>query len=660
MEHRSPAIEFINDSTQPRPPVFNPTPWFRSRRFVIFMAGYLLCALVGLIINYSRPAIYQSSATLLTSAMTAIDQVSDAADIQHVAIQRQILLGQELLDETLSRLNSTHPANQLGIAAIRQMLQVKSVSETNLVEMSAEGPQPEILSALINTLIDVYLDARAADIAQNKDRTTENLRNELHDLDIKIEAARQALNQFRNQHDITSTQRDENTALTRLKGLTTALNNASEEEVKAKARLDAVNNAIARGQAVVPTQDQRSLADLEKRLQNLREKLAEFDRRYTREYMALQPQLKYIPREIKNLEHQIEQMRDYGKNIVQTDAEQNYEAARQAVQQIRLQLEEHKQQAAEFSARFAEHETLQTDLAGLEAIYRQTQERLVQIETQNADRYPQVSVIERAFLPLEPVRPHYGRDTLLVLAGSVLFGLFCVWIAEFLTRQPPEPQPGLTLSGLHVYKDIDLDRLKAPQTQTDSKNLPQDGNRTLAPPPQYRELSDTELQTLIAATNSMGRQLIGLLLSGLTLEEAAALNAENFDLSHNTIEISGSNPRVIRISEPLAGLFARYSEPPIWRSPKSLSVNDLGALISLAAINAGLPYSEGIDAETIRHTYIIYLVRQGLRLTELPKLVGNLAPAEQLSYKHYSPPSPGFGSESIECIHPAMNNDAWF
>lgn len=652
MDNQLPQIEIINDSPYPpTSPVVESPPWFRSRRFVIFVAAYLLCAIIGLIYNYSRPAVYRSSATLLTSAKTAIDQSSPDADIQHVAIQRQILLGQELLDETLTRLKITHPQYALSMADIRRMLQVKPVAETNLVEMEAEGSRPKVLPALINTWIDVYLDARAADIEKNKGDTEQILKNELHDQEVKIGAAREALNRFNGQHDIISSEREDNAATARLKGLNDALNEASDDEVKAKARLDAVNKAIARGEAVVPAQDQRSLADLEKRLQELREKLAEFDQRYTREYLALQPSLKYIPQEIQELEKKIAKTKTYGKNIVLTDARQDYDAAQQTVEKIRQQLAEHRQQAAEFNARFAQYETLKTDLEGLEQIYRETQERLVKVETQNVDKYPQVNVIERAYLPLEPVRPHYSRDTLIILTGSVLFGLFCVWAAEYLTRQQQEHQrqPGLTLSGIHLYKDIGFNNLQPPQTE----QLRQQSNKALESPA-VRELSDAELSALLAVADTRGRQLLGFLLSGLTLDEAAMLSPENFDLDVNAIRIPGASPRIIEIGDAFKSQLARSDFLPTWYGGQPVSVDDLAALIGLAAIDAGMPYPEEVDEAAIRHSYIVYLVRQGLRLAELPRLVGYLPPSAQLSYRDYSPPYPGRSLAEINKIHPVM------
>lgn len=73
------------------------------------------------------------------------------------------------------------------------------------------------------------------------------------------------LEQFRQHNEIVSTERQDNEALARLKGLTDSLNKASEEEVKAKARLDTIRKSIERGQIVVPNEDTRTLSALERR-----------------------------------------------------------------------------------------------------------------------------------------------------------------------------------------------------------------------------------------------------------------------------------------------------------------------------------------------------------------------------------------------------------
>ncbi|TXL01986.1 hypothetical protein BMR09_17600, partial [Methylococcaceae bacterium CS3] len=203
---------------------------------------------------YSRPALYRSYATLLTVAQTAIDQQSSDADIQHVAIQRQILTGQELLDETLMRLNHdeeqtngiTFDSSKLTTSELRRMLTVQAVPETNLVELAAIGYQAEILAPIINSWIDIYLQRRAEEVKQSTGLTLEALGEELTGLEDKILSKREELEDFRQINEITSLGREnlfENQSLARFRALNKSFNAPSEEAVKSKARLDAVNKA---------------------------------------------------------------------------------------------------------------------------------------------------------------------------------------------------------------------------------------------------------------------------------------------------------------------------------------------------------------------------------------------------------------------------------
>ena len=175
MKNYSPQIEIYPDNRFNLQPGLIQKPWFRSHRFIIFIAVFLSSAVLSLTYNYSRPAIYRSSATLLTSAMTAIDRESTEADIQHVAIQKQILLGHELIAGTLSRLkeSSTFDAvPELTATDIQNYLDVEPIAETNLVEIRAEGTDREFLPELVNTWVDVYLDARAEEIKKLTDTST--------------------------------------------------------------------------------------------------------------------------------------------------------------------------------------------------------------------------------------------------------------------------------------------------------------------------------------------------------------------------------------------------------------------------------------------------------------------------------------------------------
>ncbi|WP_090828646.1 GumC family protein [Nitrosovibrio tenuis] len=638
-------------------------PWYRSRRLSIFLVVFLVSVTIGLAYNYSRPAIYRSSATLLTSAMTPVDRGSNDADIQHVAIQRQILLGHELIAETLSRLKASDAHQflaRLTTSDIQNLLNVEPVADTNLVEIKAEGGDPKFLPLLINTWIDVYLDARAEEVRKQTNDTTRILEDELKGLSVKIDSARAELESFRKSHDISSTERNENEALARLKGLTDSLNKASEEEVKAKSTLNAIRTAISRGQAVVPEDEKGSLLDLEKRLHDLREKLADLDKKFTREYLNLQPDLKSIPQQIKELESAVNNKRQYGKNVVLTDAEMNYAAAQQTIRELRVQLDEHKKQASAFTSKFTQHDALKTDLEGLEKLYRDAQERLVQVKTSHREKYPQVTVISRAYETREPVRPEYSRDALIVIAGSLLLGLFGVWISEYLT-QKKEQQPSIAVFGMQGYPAAaspavgSLPDYPRSALGSSDQKLPEQKANSLLPGPLHRELSSHQLRILLNAANLKGKQLIGLLLSGLDIDEAVSLEPDQIDLETGTITLAGKTARTVPISGFLQSLFKQSEGQPLWDPDDPRSRVDLSAALVCAAVDSGLPDAEGITAEAIRHSYIAYLVRQGLRLSDLEHVAGHLEPDVVSSYRTYSPPQQGRYLYEIELLHPALS-----
>jgi len=639
------------------PPVREPESWYKSRRLVIFVAAFLICALPALIYVFNRPAVYLSYATLLTVAKTAIDQSSNDADIQHVAIQRQILLGAELLAETSRRLKSGSHAGvsiDLNPDAVRQMLDVRAVAETNLVEMAAEGPDPELLPVLINTWIDVYLDARAKEVSRLLGDTTQTLQSELDSLSGKISIKRAELERFRRQNDIASIEREENEALARLKGLNESLNVVSEEEIKAKARLDAINKAIARGQAVVPQEDTRTLSLLESRAQELREELGDLNRRYTQEFLNLSPTLKVIPEQLALLEAEIKRMRQQGQAVVLSDAEQEYAAARQATREIRGQLDAHKAKASEFSSRFVEHEALRNDLEGLELLYREGQERLAQIEARYSGKYPQVDVIERAFLPGAPIGPNYWRDAVIAVAGSMLFSLFCVWLSEFLTRKT-SPEPTVNLAGVPLYEPDLLPGVRGnalkPVTILPHQHAVLDS-------PQPRELPVETVSALFDSAGTKEKLLIALLLSGPSLEEIVGISRLDIDTGSGKLIIHGISPRTLPLSSVAQSLFANTDCHLITPSGEPLTSADLKALLACAAHDAGLSGTDEITADTLRQSYIIYLVKQGIRLAELESIMGYLPPIELSAYAAYSPPGQKRPLEEINLLYPGLQGVA--
>ena len=653
MRNHLPQIELTPGNHRVEPAFSESPSWLKSKRMLIFLIAFSVTLVVAMSYVLGRSSIYRSHATLLTVAKTAVDQRSDDIDIQHVAIQKQLLLGAEMLAEMTKRL-SFHPEIKtvLTAADIRSLLDVRSVADTNLIEIVAEGSNPKLLPILVNTWLEVYLEAREKEMARSTGDTTQRIQTEITGLTEKIAQKRAELEQFRDHHQIVSTGREENEALARLKGLNDSLNKSVEEEVKAKARLDSIKKSIAKGQAVVPKEDTQKLAILEKRAQELKEELADLDRRYTREYMALTPSLKVIPEKIATLQTEIQQLRSAGQTIVLAEADQDYTAALQASQAIREQLAAHKKKAAEFTARFTEHEALKTDLEGLEQKLREAQERLVQVETKYNGKFPQVDVVERATTPVHPIWPDYTRDSLIALVSALIMGLIAVWVVEFLTRKE-KAKLAINLSGVHIYGSEDAARqVVNPLPLAQPRLLDQQSVQPALIGGMIQEVPPKTIQQLFQAGNPKEQQLIALLMSGLTLDEIATLNAKSFDLENNQLSLSGTHARTVRLNPVLKKLLQADGYHLMSNTGQALSLDDLAVLLTCTIIDAGLTAADGISAEALRQTYLLFLIRQSVRLSDLEQIVGYIAPAELSTLSQFAPPGPKFALQAINLFYP--------
>ena len=148
--------------------------------------------------------------------------------------------------------------------------------------------------------------------------------------------------------------------------------------------------------------------------------------------------------------------------------------------------------------------------------------------------------------------------------------------------------------------------------------------------------------------------MILLLLSGLTLEEISDLVIEQINIDHSVVQLSGVSPRSITIGKRLQAILTESVQSGfLWGQQEVISLENLNAMLYCSIVDTGLNELDGMLAETLRQTYIIYLVEQGVRLALLSKIVGYLSPLELAGYAEFSSPEEGCDVEQIQLIHPA-------
>ncbi len=631
------------------------------RRIRIFLSVVLISLLISLSYTLLRPAIYESRATLLVTPPLINERRGEVSNAQHVELELQYLAGHSLLSRVLEMLSTADGRADVGgltLPDLDEMLEAVPVESTNLVELIAQGPEKELLPVVINTWINVYQDAHADSIAAESASEISDTEQQLAEMGEKVAEKRQELDQFRKDYDIVSMERNENRMLKQLSGMTDSLNKANEEDVAARARMGAIKTAIEEGRPVVSEHGKDSLTNLEQRLVEIQEELKELELEFTPHYMAIDPKIKGLVRKRDMLAGEIAAKQTAGQQITLAAAEQDMATAHESVLRLQAQLDEQQHLVMEFTTRFAEHEALQEELLQLETLYREVQNRQLKNQVDHKRQYPQIDVKEPAFLPERPVYPDYLRDSGLSVAGSVLFGLLVLGLYDFLNR------PGRH-SGMAQLNPVIVNVPGTPALdQVRNDQLPGAQDAPALAHPLNRELTVSEVLNLIKAADTKSRLLITLLLSGLNEEEVSAMTTGDIDLDSAELFVRGVHERKIAVASAITAVLSgclpekQSADSPVFpdSSGEALGKIDLGALLSCAAHDAGLANPDEVTLQALRHTYLAYLVRQGVRLSDLGAIAGDMPPSELAAYTTYSPPGTGVSLDSVEQTYPALVN----
>ncbi|MCB1800236.1 MAG: hypothetical protein KDI82_00970 [Gammaproteobacteria bacterium] len=651
-----PSVELIQGPTSP-PSVPTRGGW---RRWKVFFPVLIVTALVGLAIVYGREPVYRASASILTVKPKAVDTRSADADIEHVAIQGRLLLGEDLLGRLARTLETDPSGTLLGIDALQTMLDVVPVPETNLLELRAEGNDPALLQTLVNRWADTYEVFRAEEIEAATGRTTAEIEDEQVRLGARIETAREALQAFRETNEIVGLERGENKAMASLRGLNDALNKARESLVSAEARKAAVEAAVARGETVVPDQQKQQVAELRLNVQRLEGHIADLRRKYTQAYIDRDPNLKLLPEQLRSLRRDLQSLLDVAKITVVDEATQAVNAAAATLAATERQLQQQQTDVQVFNERYREFQALEEDLARLEKLSADNQQRLAQIQVKNLKDFPPIQIVDRARLPTRPIHPDYERDLMIALGIALALALFATWLAEYLSEKP-RPSAAAPYVGVKIVTgdpnralgrpDVIDNRLTAASTNGALAAPAQPRNRALPALP--RELGGGEVQALIGIGDPQVNAYACLLLSGVSPYELPLVHRDLFAPGGQRLNVPGASTRTIELAPDswrhLAAVFGNGDSASM-----TLPVAVLDQRLRDAARNAGLADSNSVSALSLWHTYVVYLVRQGIDDDALHDQVGMIPPDILHALRQFSPPGGRRPAAQIDFTYPAL------
>lgn len=187
-----------------------------------------------------------------------------------------------------------------------------------------------------------------------------------------------------------------------------------------------------------------------------------------------------------------------------------------------------------------------------------------------------------------------------------------------------------------------------------------------APDPPPRELDDTEIAALISNASDDLRLAVAALLMGLSPAEIVALSWEQIDFASAAINVGDPSARTIRLEGPLAAFLkqrlgeASETAATILHTDRgeSLTLDDLNRLVLYGGYDAGLDRPQEVTSAALRHTYLAFLLRQGIRAADIGRIAGQVPQEEMLAHMQTASARTRLPLEQIDCIHPVLRDIA--
>lgn len=671
------------------------------RRLTVFLSVFVTLAVIGLIYDFARPAIYRTSAQLdfvpasarpaaaAATSPTAGTPSADAADRPYsLRDEVQYLSSTTLLSKVWSDIDpgadvppSLRTANPP--ATLQSMLSVTQIPNTNIVAIEATGGDPAFLPRFVDRLIADYQASLGERFRSGSATALAEAADEATKLDAAVKDKRTEVDAYRARNNIVSVERDENQVLSEVKGVGTALNTANEKLVAAEAKYGAVRDAEASGQSVTRARDNPTLAALEQQAIAIRADLKATARQFTAEYMNIDPRVRDQRARLADIEEQIATQKKSSQQGAVQEAREEVASARAAVAALRQQLSTNQGSVQSFTSRFNQYKTLQEQLTHLEQLHQRAIDRLAVLDAGERASKPKVEVVEAAAMPQSPSSPFYARDALLVVVGALVVGLLAMGVVELFNRPPQQPSTvvvpqtwsPLAMPGSAGFTALPAndayDALPRPRHETDPVvALPAPAMQPMVPtsptlptlphsPTLPRELDHAELGALLDACDAEFRAVAALFLSGLTPHEVVALTRGDIDRATGCAMVGGVAERAVPLPPDVLAWLPTSLEPaaaPLFTtaSGRALSEAALGTALLYAAHDAALQAPDDVTPDALRHTYVAYLVRQGMRFGELAKRVGPL-PAERLAaYRRLAADGSSSTAAELDPMLPAL------
>jgi polysaccharide biosynthesis transport protein len=304
---------------------------------------------------------------------------------------------------------------QKRIEAVQNAMTVRTSLQSEVLDLLYDAPNPQLAAAGANAAANEFIDMNREARSQTIAESTSWLTKQAADLNAKLEADTQHLQDFATSAGLVFAGADDTLAQDRMKQLQTALVQAETDRAAKESRYDAVNGSgtlLPTAAPVDPVQQYQS------DLQNMRKQLSELRTIYT----ANHPKVVAMQAQIKEMEQGLNDMRKDSLARVKTE----YTAAAGLEQMLSSAQKKELDTVERQMSQQRHYEVMKSEVDTTRRLYESVLENLKQAGAASSLRSTNVRVIDAAMAPSAPYSPNLPLNSAIGLAFGTLGGIALV------------------------------------------------------------------------------------------------------------------------------------------------------------------------------------------------------------------------------------------
>lgn len=332
------------------------------------------------------------------------------------------------------------------VASLRGSVSIEPVRNARLVRIHTDGSDPALASRVANTWAQTFISTNLERRFEASSYAKTFLEQQLAKTKEKLEESELQFNQYTRQKQIINVDEKTNLVAQNLQEFTGAVAKAEQERIKAEANFAETKRNL---------QNSRELLE-SKSLTSFREAKAKLEAEYQDQlkiYKPGFPKMQQIQSQIDELEKRIKVESKTVTDSIEGAARAAFEAARTQESQLRARADAARRSVLELQDQGIRYNILKREVDTNRELYNGLLQRVKEVGVAAGVGTNNISVVDKADVPLFPYKPDLMRNGLVGLLIGLMVGLGLAFLLEYLDdsiKFPDEVEryTGLTLLGV--------------------------------------------------------------------------------------------------------------------------------------------------------------------------------------------------------------------